>query len=101
MTGRSGAVFVAFLACVTMWHLPGCRAPDQTKQLMQALHDGQARGHLVVTSPGILSVGMQYDFYIGAKGTTLSFDGDIDFTNGKTGGRHEGTEAQRHGEPEG
>jgi hypothetical protein len=57
----------------------GCSTQDKTTAVLSVLEEGKARGHLVLTTSGAVSVGVQQDFYLGAKGTTLSFDGDIDF----------------------
>lgn len=57
----------------------GCKSPDQTHVLLTTLAEGKARGHLVVTTGGQASAGQTVEFFLGAKGSTASFDGDINF----------------------
>lgn len=59
----------------------GCASVDRTGAVMQTLQQGKAKGHLVLTTPGAVSVGMQNEWFIGARGSTLAFDGDIDFSD--------------------
>lgn len=73
------AVIVAFIACVSLGHLVGCESADKTVAVLGVLQQGQARGHLVVTTSAALSAGLTNEFFFGAKDTSLTFDGNIDF----------------------
>ncbi len=79
MTQTFRRVCVVVFACVTLWHCAACASPDKTTTALALLQEGNARGHLVMTTSAALSVGTQTDFYVGARGTKISFDGDIDF----------------------
>ena len=91
MTRRLRSVFVVFAACAAMWHLPACQSPDRTQETLLFLQRGEARGHLSVATDGQLTVGSATELYLGARRTTIAFDGDIDFSKARDGG----TEARR------
>ena len=74
------AMFLVVFVGAIGWHLAGCKSQDQTASVLRTLKQGQARGHLVMTTPGALSAGQQTEFFIGARGSTLTFDGNIDFS---------------------
>lgn len=77
LLGGSVLGLVVVGACL----MSGCRSTDQTAAVMQTLQQGKAEGHLVLTTPGAVSVGERTEFFIGAMGTSLSFDGEIDFSD--------------------
>jgi hypothetical protein len=72
------------LLCLAGGCLLGCKTQQQTSDTLRILKDGKARGHLTLATDGRVGVGMDNNFYIGAKDTSIAFDGDIDF--GHTGG---------------
>ena len=59
----------------------GCQDVQQQQNVMQFLQEAKAEGHLVMTSDGALKAGMRQEFFAGADGTTISFDGSIDFAD--------------------
>lgn len=73
------ALFTAFAVCVMLWHCGGCAA-DKAEITLSYLERGQAEGHLTVTSSGAVEAGETISFFAGAKGTTIAFDGSIDFS---------------------
>ena len=64
------------LSCI---ELPGCQDATQNQNVLTFLEKGGARGHLTVTSDAGLSGGMTTEFFGGARGTRVAFDGDIDY----------------------
>ena len=68
----------AILCLIFIFSL-GCESVEQNQNIMRFLQTGKARGHLVVTSDGAVKAGMRNEFFAGADGTTISFDGNIDF----------------------
>lgn len=61
--------------------LGGCQDMAQQQNVLQFLQESKAEGHLVLTSNGALKFGARQEFFAGADGTTISFDGSIDFAD--------------------
>ena len=59
--------------------LAGCQSQDQTAQILDALRQGKARGHLVLVTNGELAAGITNKVFFGPTSTTLSFDGNINY----------------------
>ena len=58
----------------------GCDNSQQFDMTMKMLEDGNADGHIVVTTGGSpLQAGMKQVFFLGPENASLSFDGTIDF----------------------
>jgi hypothetical protein len=74
--------FAAVLFCV---FILGCASQDKTLTALAVLQEGKARGHLVLTTSAGVSVGTQTEFFLGARGTQISFDGDINFADAEFG----------------
>lgn len=75
-------LWLACCTCGVMFGgcLGGCKTPDRTAATLATLQEGKARGHIVLVTPGSISAGQQTEFFFGARGSTLSFDGDVDFS---------------------
>ena len=82
MTRRMGSLMLLVPGCVSLWHCVGCKTPEETTATLEMLRQAKARGHLVVASDGAVEVGQSTSFFLGARGTRIMFDGDIDFTEG-------------------
>lgn len=72
----------AVLAAIGAIAVTGCKSPDQTASVLATLERGKARGHATLTTDGRLGVGQATTFWAGASGSTLAFDGQIDFSEG-------------------
>ena len=59
--------------------LGGCKSQDTTAAVLSTLQQGQAVGELVLTTGGALSAGQQVEFFLGARDTSLTFTGRINF----------------------
>lgn len=60
--------------------LMGCGDMVKFETAMAFLKDGNADGHLVLTTGGSpLQAGMKQVFFLGPENCALSFDGDVDF----------------------
>lgn len=59
----------------------GCSSLEKTHGIMAALERGKAKGHLVLTTDGSVHLGYDQSVYAGLRKTTLSFNGDIDFSD--------------------
>lgn len=59
----------------------GCSDAQQNQNVLQYLKDGKARGHAVITTDVAGEFAMEQRFRLGAAGTKVSFDGDINFGN--------------------
>lgn len=57
----------------------GCKSPDQTASVLATLERGRAEGHLTVTTSGAVGVGQKTTLWAGAEGTTVAFDGSVNF----------------------
>lgn len=70
-----------WLVALLLPFLAGCQDVAQQQNVLQFLQQAKAEGHLVLTSSGVLKAGMRQEFFAGADGTTISFDGSIDFAD--------------------
>ncbi len=75
-------MFVVVFGSVTLCHVAGCDHRN-VQDLFAALQQGKARGHLVLTTSGVVTAGTQTEFFVGLRGTSLTFDGNIDFADAK------------------
>lgn len=58
----------------------GCSDVVKFETAMTFLADGNAEGHLVLTTGGSpVQAGMKQVFFLGPENCSLSFDGDVDF----------------------
>lgn len=71
-------LLTAVLACLAF---AGCADENQMETTLRALERGKARGQLILTSDGRVSIDQQVSFGFGARGATLAFSGDIDFSD--------------------
>ena len=78
-----------FLAAAMAFTLFGCNDPNSMEMTLQALERGKARGQLVLTTDGRVSVNQEINFGIGAAGSRLGFSGNIDFSDKLKGGDDE------------
>lgn len=69
----------AVLAAIGAVAAGGCKSPDQTASVLATLERGRAEGHLTVTTSGAVGVGQKTTLWAGADGTTVAFDGSVDF----------------------
>ena len=60
--------------------LIGCKTPDQTASVLEALERGQAEGHLVIVTDGQLKAELIQGVRFGAAGTVMSFDGSVNWS---------------------
>lgn len=60
--------------------LTGCSDAQQNQNTLTFLQQGKAKGHAVVTTDAGGEFSMTNAFRLGASGTTVSFDGNIDFS---------------------
>lgn len=58
-----------------------CKTPEKDAMMLKMLQEGKARGHLTMGSQAILGVTQRTEVGIGALGTTVTFDGDINFAD--------------------
>lgn len=70
-----------WLFLVVLPFVGGCQDVTQQQNVLQFLQEAKAEGHLVLTSDGTLKAGMRQEFFAGADGTTIAFDGGIDFAD--------------------
>lgn len=71
------AVFV-----LPAWLVLGCESPEQNAVTLKLLQEGKARGHLTLGSSGVIGLMEKTEIGLGALGTTVTFDGDINFGDG-------------------
>lgn len=69
----------AVLAAIAAVAATGCKTPDQTASVLATLERGRAEGHLTVTTSGAVGVGQKTTLWAGADGTTVAFDGSVNF----------------------
>ena len=73
-------ILVVLAGWVLVGGMLGCESSQQFDQTMKFLEDGNAEGHVVVTTGGSpLQAGMKQTFFLGPENCALSFDGNIDF----------------------
>ncbi len=78
MYSRIGTVIAIFMVTVTLCF--GCGAGDNSiATTLQVLERGEARGKLIFTTDGRVSLTQQVQLGIGAGNSALSFGGDINF----------------------
>ncbi len=63
-----------------LWFSSGCEGKDTAEVTLSFLERGNAEGHLICTSDGGVEVGQTISFHVGARGTRIAFNGDIDFS---------------------
>ena len=59
----------------------GCSDPVKQANTLEMLQQGKAKGNLVLTTDGRVSVGQSTTFWLGGDGTAVSFTGEIDYTS--------------------
>lgn len=59
----------------------GCESSQQNENTLTFLQKAKATGHVTITTTGAVSVGQNLSFFAGAHGTTVAFDGNIDFSD--------------------
>lgn len=59
----------------------GCSDPKQNENVLMWLEKGEATGHVVITTDVAGEFAMEQRFRLGAAGTRVSFDGQINFKN--------------------
>lgn len=75
-------MLTAIVACLAFaCASAGCADENQMETTLRALERGKARGQLILTSDGRVSIDQQVSFGFGARGATLAFSGKIDFSN--------------------
>lgn len=67
--------------CISACALTGCANDQKTDAMLLTLQEGKARGHLVFTTNGQVGAQQTTTFAIGATGSHMSFDGDVNFAD--------------------
>jgi hypothetical protein len=71
-----GAFIASLATCIS-----GCNEPQKNHAALVFLQEGKARGHCVITYDGKLGGEFREGFYFGAGAMSVSFDGDIDYSD--------------------
>ena len=83
MIGKVLGLLVGWWWLLLLPLLGGCQDMAQQQNVMQFLQEAKAEGKMQLSTNGGLKAGMRQEFFAGADGTAVSFNGSIDFADRK------------------
>ena len=75
------SILLLFVLLFGLCFLTGCKSTESTEATMKMLQEAKFEGHFIMATDAGVEAGETISFFLGARGTRLAVDGNIDFSD--------------------